>query len=58
MGQHKINPVAIAAKNGELPPKKKDKLSKRQREALLMKQIEDATGITELLKRGNINERY
>lgn len=23
MGEHKRNPVAIAAKNGELPPKKK-----------------------------------
>lgn len=23
MGEHKHNPVAIAAKNGELPPKKK-----------------------------------
>lgn len=29
MGQHKHNPVAIAAKNGELPPKPKKK-SKRQ----------------------------
>ena len=29
MGQHKYNPTAIAAKNGELPPKPKKK-SKRQ----------------------------
>jgi hypothetical protein len=29
MGQHKHNPTAIAAKNGELPPKPKKK-SKRQ----------------------------
>ena len=29
MGQHKHNPVAIAAKNGELPPKP-EKKSKRQ----------------------------
>lgn len=29
MGQHKHNPTAIAAKNGELPPKPK-KLSKRE----------------------------
>ena len=29
MGQHKTNPTAIAAKNGELPPKPKKK-SKRQ----------------------------
>ena len=34
MGQHKYNPTAIAAKNGELPPKPK-KMSKRERERLL-----------------------
>lgn len=31
MGEHKYNPTAIAAKNGELPPKKK-KRSKRETE--------------------------
>lgn len=34
MGQHKHNPTAIAAKNGELPPKP-EQLSKRERERLL-----------------------
>lgn len=34
MGQHKRNPTAIAAANGELPPKPK-KLSKRESERLL-----------------------
>lgn len=48
MGAHKTNPTAIAAKNGELPMKETSKLSKRQREALLMKIIEDKTGVTEL----------
>lgn len=33
MGQHKYNPTAIAAKNGELPPKPR-KPSKRERELL------------------------
>ena len=33
MGQHKYNPTAIAAKNGEIPPKPKP-LSKREREAM------------------------
>ena len=33
MGQHKYNPKAIAAKNGEIPPKPKP-LSKREREAI------------------------
>ena len=34
MGQHKYNPTAIAAKNGELPPKPKQ-TSKREAERLL-----------------------
>lgn len=34
MGQHKYNPTAIAAKNGELPPKPK-KMSKREADRLL-----------------------
>ena len=34
MGQHKYNPTAIAAKNGELPPKPK-KLSKRERDRIM-----------------------
>ena len=48
MGQHKHNPTAIAAKNGELPPKEQPKLSKRQMDALIYKRIQDVTGITEL----------
>ena len=44
MGAHKYNPTAIAAKNGELPPKKKSKLSKRQREALMLDKIKKMTG--------------
>lgn len=34
MGQHKYNPTAIAAKNGELPPKPKQ-IGKREAERLL-----------------------
>ena len=34
MGQHKYNQTAIAAANGELPPKPK-KMSKRESERLL-----------------------
>ncbi len=33
MGQHKYNPKAIAAKNGEIPPKPKPP-SKKEREAM------------------------
>ena len=40
MGQHKQNPTAIAAKNGELPPKKREpRLTKRQAERLLKIEI-------------------
>ena len=39
MGQHKYNPTAIAAKNGEIPPKEKPKLSKKQTEWLIMNMI-------------------
>lgn len=40
MGQHKHNPTAIAAKNGELPPKKREqRLTKRQAERLLKAKI-------------------
>lgn len=55
MGAHKHNPVAIAAKNEELPPKKKPELSKREREAIITKSIEDLTGITELKHYINLN---
>lgn len=44
MGQHKTNPTAIFAKNGELPPKKK-KMSKRKRDTLVRKRIQDTTGL-------------
>ena len=50
MGQHKYNPTAIAAKNGELPPKEQPRLSKRQMEALMRKHSEDVTGVTEIRK--------
>ena len=48
MGQHKTNPTAIAAKNGELPPKEKP-MSKRERERelelMIMRELERRTGI-------------
>ena len=50
MGQHKYNPTAIAAKNGELPPKEQPRLSKRQMEVLMRKRIEDVTGVTEIYR--------
>lgn len=41
MGQHKYNPTAIAAKNGELQPKPKPP-SKREREAMAYMALQKA----------------
>lgn len=41
MGQHKYNPTAIAAKNGEIPPKPKPP-SKREREVMAYAAFQDA----------------
>ena len=48
MGQHKHNPTAIAARNGELPPKEQPKLSKRQIDVLICRRIQDVTGMTDI----------
>ena len=48
MGQHKHNPTAIAARNGELLPKEQPRLSKRQMDALIYKRIQDITGMTDI----------
>lgn len=50
MGQHKHNPTAIAAKNGELPPKPKP-IGKRDLERMIMREIERRTGIYSALRR-------
>ena len=44
MSEHKHNPVAIAAKEGKIQPKKQ-RMSDRQRKALMVAKIEKATGI-------------
>lgn len=41
MGQHKRNPVAIAAKNGELPPKE-PKMSKADRDRWIYARCQEA----------------
>ena len=48
MGEHKHNPTAISAKNGEIKPKKK-KISKRQQENLLRSYMIDKLGIAPIL---------
>lgn len=47
MGHHKHNPTAIAAKNGDIEPKPQ-KLGKRERERLLIREIERVTGIDQI----------
>ena len=54
MGHHKHNPMAIAAKNGDVKPKPK-KMGKRERERLLIREIERVTRINEMRKQ---IERY
>ena len=44
MGQHKYNPNCQLAREGKLPPKPK-KLSKRQRDRLIMRMIYEKTGM-------------
>ena len=54
MGQHKHNPNCQLAKEGKLPPKPK-KLSKRQRDRLLMAMIYERTGIGAIERAIGIN---
>lgn len=49
MGEHKYNPTAIMAKNGELPPKQRP-MSKRQMDAIMRKRIQDATGLPQIVR--------
>ena len=55
MGQHKHNPTATAAKNGELPPKPKP-IGKREWERMVMREIEKHTGLDRIYQHiGRIN---
>lgn len=54
MGQHKYNPNCQLAREGKLPPKPK-KLSKRQRDRLLMAMIYERTGIGTIERALGIN---
>lgn len=42
MGQHKTNPIAIAAKNGEIAPKKRVIVSKQERDAIFYQEMKKA----------------
>ena len=54
MGQHKYNTNCQLAREGKLPPKPK-KMSKRQRERLLMQMIYEKTGIGRIERAFGIN---
>ena len=47
MGEHKYNPIAIAAKKGELPPKERG-ISKREAERRAHQFIREMTGVAAL----------
>ena len=49
MGEHKYNPTAIKAKNGEIAPKK-PAASKQEIEQALRAEIEKRLGITQFRK--------
>lgn len=47
MGQHKTNPVALAAARGELPPRP-PRCSKREVDRMILAEIERMTGLSQL----------
>lgn len=47
MGQHKTNPVAMAAARGELPPRP-PKRSKREVDRMILAEIERMTGLSQI----------
>lgn len=57
MGQHKYNPTAIKAKNGELPPKPK-KISKKESDRIIMEKVGEVTGADRLLGALGVDEKY
>ena len=54
MGQHKYNPNCQLAREGKLPPKPK-KMSKRQRDRMLMRLICEKTGLGAIQRAVGIN---
>ena len=50
MGQHKHNPTAIAAKNGEISPKEKPKYNRADMRNIVEKKIEEVTGLNNIYK--------
>lgn len=49
MGQHKYNPTAIKAKNGEIPPKP-PRMSKREKLRMIEAEIIKRMGIDRILE--------
>ena len=49
MGQHKYNPTAIKAKNGEIPPKP-PRMSKRDQLRMIEAEIRKRMGIDRILE--------
>lgn len=57
MGEHKNNKTAIAAKNGEIPPKKKT-MSKRQQERLIKAMIAERCGLAPIFTKMGIDREF
>lgn len=58
MGEHRHNPTAIKAMNGEIAPKAKPHLTKRQQEAVLRALIREKTSTDALLDAAGVNYIY
>ena len=57
MGQHKTNPTAILAKEGKLPPKKKEvRFTQRQLRALYAEHMLKRLGMKNDSLKGDYNE--
>ena len=57
MGQHKTNPVALAAARGELPPRPPKK-SKRQIDREILAEVERLTGLSQIYDRFPTMRKY
>lgn len=57
MGQSKFNPTAIAAKNGELPPKP-PRPSKREQERFIQGMVLEKTGFGPILSKLGVKSFY
>lgn len=57
MGQHKYNPTAIAAKNGEIEPKIK-RMSRAEKRRMIETMLREKTGLNKISKAMGMEDFY